>query len=122
MLRIENLRKKYGKKEVLRGVNLELESGFWALIGKNGAGKTTLLRCIMGMVPFEGKIEISGRDVKKMGRSEMAKKIGYVPQMSSQDLPLTVREFLEIGAYYRGGRIENALKILNYEPERMVNT
>ncbi len=122
MLKVENLSKFYGRKRVLKTVNLQLERGFWGLIGRNGAGKTTLLRCIMAMTTFTGTIKINGKNVKEMPRSDIAKIVGYVPQLSSQDVPLSVRDFLEIGAYYRNGNVDNVINYLGFKEERQINT
>lgn len=61
----KNVDKSYGKKEVLRGVNLELEKGkIYGLIGRNGAGKTTLLSVISGQNPVSGgSVECNGMPV-----------------------------------------------------------
>lgn len=74
---VENLTKKYGKDEVVKGVNLRIEEGeFYALMGPNGSGKTTLVSIIASVrSPTSGKVEIYGR------KPEQAKEfIGYVPQ------------------------------------------
>jgi ABC-2 type transport system ATP-binding protein len=50
MITISNLSKKYGTKEVLKGIDLNLEKGkVYGIVGENGAGKTTLFRCIAGL-------------------------------------------------------------------------
>lgn len=58
MIRIENLYKKFGTKEVLRNINIQFDRGkVYGIVGENGAGKTTLFRCIAALETFEGKIE-----------------------------------------------------------------
>ena len=55
MLSVEGLRSRYGRIEVLHGVDLEVGSGeIVTVVGANGAGKTTLLRCISGVQPASG--------------------------------------------------------------------
>ena len=55
VIKIENLNKSYGAKEVLSGVNLSVNRGdIYGLIGKNGAGKTTLFKVILGLSPSNG--------------------------------------------------------------------
>ncbi len=68
---------------VLKGLNLELDSGeIGILLGKNGAGKTTLLKNILGIEkPDSGSVLIDGTDVLKMRRADRAKLISYVPQI-----------------------------------------
>ncbi|HEY5059300.1 MAG TPA: ABC transporter ATP-binding protein [Gaiellaceae bacterium] len=60
MLRARNLGKRFGEKRVLRGVDLEVARGGFALVtGPNGSGKTTLLRICTGLaLPSEGELEI----------------------------------------------------------------
>ncbi|MDI3548038.1 MAG: linearmycin/streptolysin transport system ATP-binding protein [Halanaerobiales bacterium] len=88
---VENLTKKYGNDEVLKGVNLRIEEGeFYALMGPNGSGKTTLVSIMTSVrSPTSGKVEIYGR------RPEQAKEfIGYVPQESFSCPTLTGKENL----------------------------
>ncbi len=84
MLKIEDLHFRYGHHapEVLRGVNLELESGqIGILLGQNGAGKTTLFQTILGIrAPDAGRILCDGEDLLKMSRRERAGRVAYVPQ------------------------------------------
>ncbi len=76
---LSSLKKSYGEKEVLKGINLEVYKGeLFGFIGKNGAGKSTTIDCIIGTKRFnEGKIEIYGRDVSKEP-IESKKMFGYV--------------------------------------------
>lgn len=62
-IRLHELHKSYGSREVLRGLNLEIRRGeIFALLGVNGAGKTTTLECIEGLRPYDrGQIEVHGR-------------------------------------------------------------
>lgn len=88
---IENLTKKYGDDEVLKGVNLRIEEGeFYALMGPNGCGKTTLASIIASVrSATSGKVEIYGR------KPEQAKEfIGYVPQENFSCPMLTGKENL----------------------------
>ena len=61
-LQVKGLRKRYGKKEVLKGIDLCVRKGnIFALLGVNGAGKTTTLECIEGLRKYDGgNISISG--------------------------------------------------------------
>ena len=62
MLSVEGLRSRYGRIEVLHGVDLEVGSGeIVTVVGANGAGKTTLLRCLSGVQPVtSGSIVFRG--------------------------------------------------------------
>jgi energy-coupling factor transport system ATP-binding protein len=82
MLAINRLSAAYGKREVLRDIDLEIAPGeLVALMGRNGSGKTTLLRSIMGFHrPASGKIAIDGREMNGLDPAEIARDVGYVPQ------------------------------------------
>lgn len=57
MIRIRELNKNYGSKEVLKNINLEFSAGkVVGIVGENGAGKTTLFRCIAGLEEYQGEI------------------------------------------------------------------
>lgn len=76
-----NLRKKYGRKAVLEGVDLKIPPGtIYALLGTNGAGKTTLIRSILGLIPrTDGFVDILGSDPWQAGPS-LRQRIGYVSE------------------------------------------
>ncbi|MED9948122.1 MAG: ABC transporter ATP-binding protein [Peptacetobacter hiranonis] len=78
-LKIEDLKKYYGKDESLvkavDGIDLEIENGkFTAIIGTSGSGKSTLLHCIAGLdKPTEGKVFLGDEDLYKLSDSELSK-------------------------------------------------
>jgi energy-coupling factor transport system ATP-binding protein len=82
MLTINRLSAAYGKREVLRDIDLAVAPGeLVALMGRNGSGKTTLLRSIMGFHrPASGKIAIDGREINGLDPAEIACDVGFVPQ------------------------------------------
>lgn len=60
MIQIEQLKKSFGSHEVLRGVNLQMQTGrVYGLAGENGSGKTTLFRCIAGLENHTGEVRSS---------------------------------------------------------------
>ena len=70
MLKINNVRKKFGNTEVLKGVNLEIAQGeILVVVGHSGGGKTTLLRCVNALEHCDsGDIEINGKTLCKDGK------------------------------------------------------
>ena len=74
-LKASGVCRKYGKQEVLTGLDLELESGaFEALMGPSGCGKSTFLHLAAGLLSADaGTIEVGGEDVTKMGDSAVTK-------------------------------------------------
>ena len=95
----------YSADPVLRGVDLEPQGrAITAIIGPNGAGKSTLLRCLAGLLrPRSGSVTLDGRDLRTLGRAEVARRIAVVPQMSETIFPFTVREIVGLGRLARLG-------------------
>src|SRR6185295_14457529 len=79
-------------------LDLEVAAGeCLALVGPNGAGKTTLLRCLAGLrTPSRGVVAHRGRNFAELSRRELARRIAYVPQVRPANVPLTVREAVQL--------------------------
>ncbi len=94
-IRTENLVKEYGKRRVVKGVNIGLDAGeVVGLLGPNGAGKTTSFYMIVGLVPAtEGRVFLDGCDITNVPMYKRARMgIGYLPQEASIFRKLTVYE------------------------------
>ncbi len=82
ILQAQGLSKKYGNYKALNNVNLSLDSGrILGLIGPNGAGKTTLLKSILGLTPYDGKLEIFGLDPHKQ-RDELMERVCFIADVA----------------------------------------
>jgi len=119
MISVQNLHKKFGKNRVLKGVDLEIETGgIFAILGPNGSGKTTLIKSILGMVvPNSGTIEIEGKIIKRGW--EYRRKIDYLPQIANFPANLTVRELIKMIKDLRANRTEkdqNLISLFKLEP------
>jgi len=81
MIKVSGLKKSYGKTHALKSIDLEVDKGsVFGFIGRNGAGKTTTMNILTGLMKFdEGEISIMDRDFKQY-KSELIKKIGYLPE------------------------------------------
>lgn len=122
ILRVENLHVNYGAVRAVRQVSLDLkEREIITLIGSNGAGKSTMLKAIMGLVPSaSGEIwfrdeKISGMPAFRIARRAMA----LVPEGRAIFANLSVRENLDLGAYWRRDRDgfrENLEKVFTLFP------
>lgn len=101
-IKISNLNKSYGKKQVLHDLNLEVYEGeLFGYVGKNGVGKSTTIDCLIGAKKFDsGQILINGYDIKK--ESYKAKKqFGYVASEPTTYEMMTGYEYLQfIGSVY----------------------
>ena len=82
MLRITDLHKRFGDKEVLSGLNLTVpEHSIYGFIGKNGAGKTTTMKAILGLLKADsGEIIVGGEKVV-YGQTSTNQYIGYLPDV-----------------------------------------
>ena len=84
MIMIENLHKRFGKLEVLKGIDINVEKGeIIAIIGPSGSGKSTFLRCINRLEePTDGKIFIDGENIlsKETNINKIREKVGMVFQ------------------------------------------
>lgn len=79
LISVRNLHKRYGRKSILRGVELSVQEGqVLALLGANGAGKTTLMRIVSGLAkPERGEIRLGGASFRQAGH-ELRRYIGLV--------------------------------------------
>ena len=75
MIEIENVRLRYGAKEILKGVNLNVKKGeTLVILGASGSGKSTLLKLIIGLLkPSEGTVRVDGKNISLMTEEELNK-------------------------------------------------
>ncbi|AJC90535.1 DL-methionine ABC transporter MetINQ, ATP-binding protein [Campylobacter subantarcticus LMG 24377] len=108
MIKIQNLKKYYGKELVINDVSLEVKEGeIYALVGHSGAGKSTLLRCINGLENYQsGSVQVFGKEIATLKEKELRtfrKDIGMIFQhfalMSRKSVFENVAMPLEIHNY-----------------------
>ncbi|GAA0394135.1 ABC transporter ATP-binding protein [Streptomyces luteireticuli] len=113
-MHVRNVHHSYGRRPVLRGIDLTLRPGTVAgIVGENGAGKTTLLRILSGeLAPDRGTVVHTGR-------------LGYCPQHVMLNDALTVRQHLDffeaaygLGDLDRARDIMGSLRLTGYDDER----
>ena len=100
VIEINNLKKRFGKQEVLKNLSLKLYEGEnLVVLGKSGSGKSVLIKCIVRLLNFnEGSVKVFGSDVSKLKKQELAemrKKIGFLFQSGALYDSMTVKENLE---------------------------
>src|SRR3989338_3973163 len=95
ILELKNLKKNYGAKEAVKGINLEIPPGeLFVLLGPNGAGKTTTLKMIVGLLkPTSGEVRIGGIDLLK-NPMQAKNLLSFVPDIPYVYEKLTPLEFL----------------------------
>ncbi|HSF81988.1 MAG TPA: nitrous oxide reductase family maturation protein NosD [Anaerolineales bacterium] len=98
LIKVSNLTMRYGKVLALRDVSFQIQAGeAVALWGPNGAGKTSALRCLLGLLPYSGEVQIGGLEVKRHGKT-VRQRLGFVPQELGFHDDMEVEETLEFYA------------------------
>ncbi len=106
MIQIENLKKSFGTKEVLKDVSLKVKDGeVTTIIGGSGTGKSTLIKCIIRLLePEGGKIIVGGQDITHIKSeaqlAQLRRKFGYLFQEGALFDSLTVGENVVFGLKY----------------------
>ncbi len=101
VLKVEGLKKSYGRLEALKGIDFQVEEGeIFALIGPNGAGKTTTLRIVATLLsPSGGKAELCGYDLKKQPE-RIRENISYLPEEAGAYRNLKGKNYLKFMANF----------------------
>jgi ABC-2 type transport system ATP-binding protein len=99
MIRVENLWKRFGRFDALRGLSFSVPEGSaYALIGANGAGKTTTIKVLMNILePSQGNATVLGVDSRRISPQQL-RQIGYVSENQEMPAKLTVAQYF---AYLR---------------------
>ncbi|MCP5021902.1 MAG: ATP-binding cassette domain-containing protein [bacterium] len=129
VVRLTDVYKAFGPKEILRGVSFELRRGkCLGIMGGSGTGKSVTLRHIIGLMqPDAGKIEVEGKDLATISRhnmQEMRKNIGYVFQEGAlinwltvaENLALPLRENTKLSADEIDAKVQEKLELV-YIPD-----
>ncbi|MFY9614670.1 MAG: ATP-binding cassette domain-containing protein, partial [Candidatus Dormiibacterota bacterium] len=103
VIEVKNLTKSYGKNEVLKGIDLQVERGsMLALLGPNGAGKTTIVRILSTLLAFDGGTALVADHDVTADADQVRRVIGLTGQSAAVDEELTGRENLVLmGQLYR---------------------
>ncbi|ARM74945.1 ABC transporter ATP-binding protein [Acidianus manzaensis] len=127
-IKVKDLWKSYGKKDILKGISFEVNEGeIFSLLGPNGAGKTTTVKVLSCMIsPSKGEVEVLGYKIPKEC-SNVRKIVGIVPQEFQGFSDLTVRDNIAYFSKLYGGNenqideIIEKLDLKNYEKVRYKN-
>ena len=113
-IQVSGLSARYGRgQNVLHDVEFEARTGaVTALLGPNGSGKSTLLRAICGLVPYTGEVHVDGERARSLSRTELARRVAFVPQNSQLQTPLLVKDVVQQGRFAAKGRgkVERAME------------
>lgn len=121
MIEVRKLRKSFGKREILHGLDLTFDKGVYGLLGPNGAGKTTLMSIMVGLLqPTAGDVLFQNRSI--LGKNAFyLKKLGFLPQYPGYYKNYTAFEFMEYMSALKGikgdnrEQIDNLLSFVNLE-------
>jgi len=108
MIKVDNIFKKYGEKEILSDVSLELpKKKIISFIGSNGAGKSTLLSIITRTLSRDsGNVVIENKNLEEWRTEELAKVLSILKQSNHLNTRLTVKELVSFGRYpYSKGKL-----------------
>ena len=132
IVEIQQLSKRFGKREVVKNINLSVEQGeIFGLVGPNGAGKTTTMRMLVTLLqPDQGEIHVGGYSIRKDPR-EVRRMLGFMPDAFGVYGEMSVFEYLDFfGACYgiypaqRASLIKDLLELVDIGHRRddMVDT
>lgn len=120
-IEVNNVRRKLGNEEVLKNINLELESGkIYGFIGRNGSGKTMLFRTICGFLkPDTGYVKVDGRDLYKNNEfpkdtAALLEKPNYISDLTGFE---NLKLLSKIKNIINDDQIMETLKLVNLENE-----
>ena len=120
ILKCDNIHKKIGKKEILKGISFEIEKGdILGFIGPNGAGKTTAIKLMLGLQKINsGSVYINGFDIKK-DFTNAIERVGAIVENPDFYMYMSGRKNLELKArLYKNitkGRIDEVVKLVGLE-------
>ena len=104
LLAVMDLGVRRGTRPVLQGLSFSVEAGqVLVLLGPNGAGKSTALKAILGLLPYQGRVLLAGKEARLLDPRARARQVAYVPQHSALDAPLPVRDVVAQGRFPHAG-------------------
>jgi Cu-processing system ATP-binding protein len=114
MISIENLRKDFGSRTVIKDLDLLIPTGqATGIVGPNGSGKTTTIKTLLGLVkPTAGNISINGEAID--GQWDYRRKIGYMPQIARYPENMTIGELFDFIKEMRGSTTDRDKELFNY--------
>ncbi|KEI85158.1 bacitracin ABC transporter ATP-binding protein [Clostridium botulinum B2 433] len=117
VLQVENIHKKIGKREIIKGVSFSVKTGeIFGFLGPNGAGKTTTIRMLVGLIaPTKGNIKIMGHDIQR-DRREALKNVGCIVENPDMYNDLTgmqnLKFYADLYGYISKERIDEVIELV----------
>lgn len=124
LINAKGLSKHYGKTQVLKDINLEVDRGrIVGLIGHNGAGKTTALKCILGLAPYEGELDVLGMSPRRE-RAKLMEQVCFIADTATLPRWINAKramDFLEgVHPAFHRGKAELFLSKTDVDPRKEV--
>ncbi len=101
LIELERLSKRYGAITALNEITTTIDGQIIGLLGPNGAGKSTLLKCLLGLLPYEGRARVLGLDAMTQG-GEIRDRVGYMPEQEAFLAGMTAVELCTYAAELSG--------------------
>ncbi|MBC7977574.1 MAG: ABC transporter ATP-binding protein, partial [Myxococcales bacterium] len=101
LIELERLSKRYAAITALNEITTTIDGQIIGLLGPNGAGKSTLLKCLLGLLPFEGRARVLGLDAMTQG-GEIRDRVGYMPEQEAFLAGMTAVELCTYAAELSG--------------------
>jgi ABC-2 type transport system ATP-binding protein len=101
IIELSQLSKRFGAIQALRGVDATISGNIIGLLGPNGAGKSTLLKCLLGLIPFEGRASVLGLSAATDGPT-IRDRVGYMPEQEALLLEMSAVELCTYAAELSG--------------------
>ena len=101
IISVKNLNFSYNHNQVLHNLSFDIGRGdFISILGPNGAGKSTLVNLASKVLEnYRGRIEIDGKDIRKLGSRDVAKMVAVLPQYTNHGFKFTVSEMIMMGRH-----------------------
>ncbi len=114
MITINGLTKRFGRLEVLKELDAQIQDNkITAIVGHNGSGKTTLIKCLLGLDKYDGG-HITIKDYELNGDWSYRSQIGYMPQVARFPENLTATEIITMISDLRAGSATHAENLITY--------
>lgn len=95
LVSVKNLNKKYGSTQAVDGVSFDVSTGeIVGLIGPNGAGKSTLLKSLLGLIHYDGEINVLGQSPRR-SRARLLQSLSYIADVASLPEWISVKQLLD---------------------------
>lgn len=97
-IRADSVSARLGNRLVLDGMSVDIPAGQWtAVVGPNGAGKSTLLKCLAGLLPHTGQVQLHGKDMAKLPAKARAQQLAWMGQHETGADDLTAYDVAMLG-------------------------